>query len=245
MSGGRQAGAVLLALGVLALQSGCSGSVQAGAASAEGGQNRRDTRIVHEDCAIESGEKLDANGDGRPDVWLVKSGAREVCRAVDLNFDGKVDAWTYFDSAGQLRRRERDYDRDGLVEEISIYKGGVLVEQQRSTALADRLDTWQFYKAGKLASAERDADADGTVDQWWEFKDDKCPMIHSDVDGDGRPDPGATIDYCKQTGYVPPTRSGPAATKHTFERPGTLPEELENKEAPPEGGETEPKGDKK
>jgi hypothetical protein len=245
MRGGKRVAAGLVVLGALVFQSGCSGSVQAGAMSPGSARNQKDTRIVHEDCDIASAEKLDANGDGKPDVWLVKSGGRVVCRAVDLNFDGKIDAWTYFDSSGQVRRRERDYDRDGLVEEISIYKGGALVEQDRSTALADRLDTWQYYEGGKLKSAERDSDADGVIDQWWEFKDDKCPLIHSDVDGDGRPDPGATIDYCKQTGYVPPTRTGPAATKHTFERPGTLPEEMENKEAPNGEGEPPAKEEKK
>jgi hypothetical protein len=234
--------AALAALLALAFQSGCSGSARVGGKTPEGGASKRDTRVVHEDCDIKSAETMDANGDGKPDVWLAKG-----CQAVDLNFDGKVDAWTYFDGGGQVRRRERDYDRDGRIEEISIYKGGVLTEQLRSTTLADRVDTWQYYEGGKLTRTERDSDGDAVVDQWWEFgaAGDKCPMIHSDVDGDGRPDPGATIDYCKQTGYVPPTRSGPQGPKHTFERPGALPEELENKEAPPSEGKPESKGEKK
>ncbi|MCA9593671.1 MAG: hypothetical protein KC776_10185 [Myxococcales bacterium] len=201
---------------------------------------RRDTRVVHDDCDIKDGEKLDANGDGKPDVWIAKG-----CRAVDLNFDGKIDAYTYFDGSGQVRRREHDYDRDGHIEEISIYKAGVLTEQERSTTLADKLDTWHFYQNGKLARTERDSDGDGVVDQWWEYKNDQCPMIHSDVDGDGRPDPGATVDYCKVTGYVPPERSSAQAPKHTFERPGSLPTEVENK---PEDGSTpapENEGEKK
>ena len=180
----------------------------------------RDIRVVHEDCDIKC--RREAGRQRRRQAGCLDVSGANGCQAVDLNFDGKVDSWTYFDSSGQVRRRERDYDRDGRVEEISIYQGGVLAEQQRSTTLADRIDTWQYYKAGKLAKTERDSDGDAVVDQWWEFSGDtdKCPMIHSDVDGDGKPDPGATIDYCKQTGYVPPTRSGPATTKHTFERPG-------------------------
>ena len=229
--------ALVMALGViLAFGSGCGGSAKAGV----NGPNdvaRRDTRVVHEDCDIKSSgaEKLDANGDGKPDVTLVKSGGREVCRAVDINFDGQMDSWTYFDGGGKVRRKERAYGRDGRVKEISIYQGGVISEQQQSTTVPDKLDTWHFFKAGKLARTERDSDGDGVVDQWWEFKSEKCPMIHSDVDGDGRPDPGATVDYCKVTGYVPPDRSGPARpASPTFERPGSLPTELENK--PMEGG---------
>ena len=230
-------GTALGVLFALVLQSGCSGSVQGGK-SAEGSANKRDTRVVHEDCDLKGAEQLDANGDGKPDVWIAKG-----CQAVDLNFDGKIDSFTYFDPSGQIRRRERDYDRDGHVDEVSIYQAGALVQQQRSTTLADRIDTWIYLQGGKLAKTERDSDGDGVVDQWWEFGagGDKCPLIHSDVDGDGKPDPGATIDYCKQTGYVPPTRSGPQGPKHTFERPGGLPEEVENKEAPPEGKSPAPK----
>ncbi|MEZ4224055.1 MAG: hypothetical protein R3B13_24110 [Polyangiaceae bacterium] len=219
----------------------CGGSGMVGPSSAKDGVTRRDTEIVHEDCDIKSSsaEKLDANGDGKPDVILVKSGGREVCRVVDLNFDGNWDSWSYFDGNGQLRRRERDYDRDGRVEEISLYAGGALAEQHRATNLADKLDTWHFYSAGKLARTERDSDGDGVVDQWWEYKAEKCPLIHSDVDGDGRPDPGATVDYCKVTGYVPPERYGAKQPQtHTFDRPGSLPTELENKEQG--GGESPP-----
>ncbi len=233
----------LVAASLLTFQSGCSASAQTAAAAGADGVTRRDTRVVHEDCDLSGGEKLDANGDGKPDVTIVKSGGRETCRAVDLNFDGVVDSWTYFDGSGQVRRRERDYDRDGRIEEISIYQGGTLLEQHRAASLAGKLDTWHFYKGGALARTERDSDGDGVVDQWWEFKDEKCPLIHSDVNGDGRPDPGATVDYCKVTGYVPPDRAGSKRpTSPTFERPGSLPTEVENKES---GSETPPEEGKK
>jgi hypothetical protein len=238
----------LLAVGTaVLLQYSCNGGASAGAKSPEAG-GKRDTRILHEECAIDGpgAEKIDANGDGKPDVTLVREGGREVCRAVDLNFDGKIDSWTYFDANGQVRRRERDYDRDGRIEEISIYQGGVLIEQHRATNLTHRLDTWHYYKDGQLTRTERDSDGDGVVDQWWEYQSQKCPLIHSDVDGDGRPDPGATVDYCKVTGYVPPERPGDRRpTSPTFERPGTLPTELENKPAegsePPAQPKPEPK----
>jgi hypothetical protein len=230
---------VALLFPVLALifQSGCTGGAGEGA-KGPGDVGKRDTRVVHEDCEIDSSgaEKLDANSDGKPDVSIVRDGGRELCRAVDLNFDGQIDSWTYFEPSGQVRRRERDYDRDGRVEEISIYKAGVLVEQQRATTLTHKLDTWHYFKAGELARTERDSDGDEMVDQWWEYQSKKCPLIHSDVDGDGRPDPGATVDYCKSTGYVPPERPGQRKpTSPSFERPGSLPTEVENKPAEGEG----------
>jgi hypothetical protein len=222
-------------------QWGCNGSGP-GAKSADAELTRRDTTIVHEACDIKSSnaDKLDPNGDGQPDVYIVRSGSRELCRAVDLNFDGIIDVYSYRDDSGRLRRRETDYDRDGRIDEISIFQAGVMTEQHRATTLANRLDTWQFFQGGKLARTERDADGDAVVDQWWEYPTPGCPLIHSDVDGDGRPDPGATIDYCKETGYVPPERHGPREhTSPTFERPGALPTEVENKEMG-EGGKSPP-----
>ena len=133
-----------------------------------------------------------------------------------------------------MTRRETDYDRDGRIDEISKYKNGVLVEKDRATTLGGKLDTWEHYKDGRLVSAERDSDGDGVVDQWWEYpqggKSD-CPVIHSDINGDGRPDPGSSVDVCKDAGYVPPERSTHQVKSPNFKGPGAVPTELSNKPA--------------
>lgn len=166
----------------------------------------RSTAIVLESCAQEGAgvEALDANADGRPDVWRSSKDGREVCRIVDLNLDGRPDRTTFFDAQGKVRRVESDYDRDGRVDEIALYEAGRLVEKHRATTLGGKLDTWEFYEEEKLVRTERDENGDGVIDQWWEYAHPECPVIHTDVDGDGRPDPSATIDYCQATGYVPP-----------------------------------------
>jgi hypothetical protein len=220
------------ALGLVA----CGGSsLQAGGPAAPGEVTRRDIKVSHQSCAVDSSgaEKVNVGGDPRPDIIIVSSGGHEVCRSVDMNFDGTVDAWVYRDAAGNVVRRENDYDRDGRIDEIAIYQGGVLVEKQRATTLVGRLDTWHFYQGGKLARTERDSDGDSQIDQWWEYpKPDSpdCPVIHSDVDGDGHPDPGATVNVCGEaSGYVPPERaSDKAATGATFDKtgPGGVPTEL-------------------
>jgi hypothetical protein len=165
-------------------------------------------RVVHEECDTSAGsaERLDANGDGKPEVVIVKDGARELCRAVDLNLDGTIDVWTYNDDGGRVRRREYDFDRNGTIDQIITYAGGLPSSSQRATLLANRLDTWDYYKNGTLARTERDSDADAHVDQWWEYSKPGCPLIHTDANNDGKPDVGTTIDYCKETGYVPPDR---------------------------------------
>jgi hypothetical protein len=211
---------------------GCSQSLAVGAQTADGKPIKRSTEIVHEPCDTSSaGERLDANGDGKPEVLIVYAGGRELCRSVDLNFDGTVDLWVYRDPQGQVRRREFDFDRDGRIDEIEILQAGVPVERYRATTLANRIDTWDFFQGGQLVRTERDSKGDGIVDQWWEYSRPGCPIIHSDTNGDGRPDPGATVDYCKETGYVPPERTAADAPRSpTFQRPGDeLPTETENK----------------
>lgn len=228
VSGGFAAQLIVLGL----FQYGCSSNRPAESAAPG---TPRDTRIVHEACATDSSsaERLDANGDGKPDVVTVRDGNRNECRAVDLNFDGTMDSWIYFDNDGKVRRRENDYDRDGRIDEISTFRGGLLVEKTRATMLANRVDTWEYYEGGKLARSQRDSDGDSVVDQWWEYPTPGCPVIHADVNNDGRPDVGASVDYCKETGYVPPERQDFRKTESpNFEQTGALPTELDSKEAP-------------
>lgn len=188
---------------------------------------RRDTEIVHEPCDTEGAgaESLDINGDGRGDLIKVFEQKRELCRAVDVNFDGKVDTWVYRNSDGTVRRRESDFDRDGRIDEIAVYSSGVLATKQFATNLAGRLDTWQFYDRGVLKRSERDSNGDSIIDQWWEYPRlpaSDCSLVHSDVDGDGRPDPGATVDLCKDEPLAAPatqTEPQPAATNSPSQVP--------------------------
>jgi hypothetical protein len=192
----------VLALPGLLVAGGCAGSAAVSSrAKQRGRMEARDTRIVHEDCPVTGAgaSAEDINGDGRPDRRTHSEAARVRCSTLDFDFDGAVEAWLYLDEAGKVRRRENDYDRDGSADEVSIYSGGVLVERQRSTVQAGKLDTWHYFSAGKLARTERDSNGDDYIDQWWEYpapRTSDCPLIHSDVDGDGRPDPGATVDVC-------------------------------------------------
>lgn len=192
-------------LGAAALLAACGGKKE-GPKSAEDARQRRDTEIVLEKCDVTSSDakKVDANGDGRAEMVQVLKGDREICRTADLNFDGKNDRTTFYDESGEVRKVESDFDKDGIVDEIALFEAGELREKQRATTLDGRLDTWDFFDKGLVARTERDENGDGVIDQWWEYPSRGCPLIHVDTDGDGRPDPGASIDYCKETGYAPP-----------------------------------------
>ena len=231
-TGWRGASAVTLVL-VAGAAAACGGRNKADAKTAAQHEGSRPTEVVHEPCDIESAqEKLDANGDGRADISVVSKGGRPVCQAADLNQDGIIDVYAYFESNGQVRRREYAYSRDARINEIRLYRRGQLSEIQQSTVAGGRLDTWHFFENAKRVRTERDSDGDGIVDEWWEYPNaDRpgCPMMYADADGDARPDPGSEVDLCEQ-GYIPPARDEYRYRSPDFQRPGEMPTEVENKE---------------
>jgi len=158
----------------------------------------RSEAIEHQPCD-EANNKvtlLDANGDSKPDIRRVfdKTSGKEVCSITDFNFDGRPDLFQYFDANGQLRRREADYNGDGVVDAIEYYENGTLVRRELDIADQHRLDTWDFFDpaTGKRTRRERDTDADGRVDQWWTWSGDQV-TIAFDKNSDGQPDPNDTM----------------------------------------------------
>jgi hypothetical protein len=191
---------------------GCSGSKEGSAKTPS--SDTLPIVLEHEACDTESSsaQKVDTNGDGKPDIVRVMSDGREVCRMVDLNHDGRVDTFIYFDANGAVRRRESDFDRDGHIDEIAYYANGVPVRKDRETNLDGKLDTWDFYEGGKIHHRMRDSDGDGKVDQWWTWPNpDKveCAVIATDHNGDGKPDLNDAIDVCNPKG-APGADAGPS-----------------------------------
>ena len=188
--------AVVLGLAAGALSAfGCGGE-SSGVDKSKLPEGARSQAIEHEACE-ESGNKtevLDVNNDGKPDIKRVYKGGREVCRIADLNYDGKPDMFEYYDESGQLRRREADYDDNGVVNAIEHYENGKLVRRELDTTNQGRLDTWDVFDpaTGKIVKRERDATGDGRIDQWWTYEGEKV-TIAMDRNGDGRPDPEATL----------------------------------------------------
>ncbi|CAN5925816.1 hypothetical protein BH11MYX4_BH11MYX4_06980 [soil metagenome] len=193
-----KAGVVTLALvgtGVLA-GVGCGNDAGGGVANAKLPEGVRSQVIDHEACD-ESGNKvemLDANNDGKPDIKKVSKGGREVCRITDLNHDGKPDMFEYYDATGQLRRREADYDDNGVVNSIEHFENGKLVRRELDTTNQGRIDTWDYFDptSGARIKRERDANGDGKIDQWWTYEGGQV-TIAMDRNGDGQPDPDSTI----------------------------------------------------
>lgn len=191
----------------------------------------RDVDFHHDDCNPGSDSKtVDVNGDQRPDIVHVMKSGREACRIVDLNFDGAVDVYIYYDERGAERRREADFDRDGRPDQVSIYQGGQLVENDRETNFDDKIDTWDYYQGGVLVRRERDSDGDAIIDQWWQFYDParpKCAVVATDHNADGKPDADGQVDLCnegKVGGGAPPgAPTAPAAVPGAPTAPAAAP----------------------
>lgn len=196
---------------VLASALGCGGG-DSGVANAKLPDGVRSKTIEHESCN-ESGHKVetvDVNNDGKPDIRRVYDGAQEICRISDLNRDGKPDMFEYYDKTGQLRRREADYDDNGIVNAIEIYEGGRLVRAELDTTNLGRIDTWDTFdpSSGKRTKRERDATGDGRVDQWWTYNGDQV-TIAMDKNGDGLPDPDAVITLGASGTSIPTAAPAP------------------------------------
>lgn len=202
----------------LAVAVGCGGGAQSGVAGSKLPEGVRATSIEHEECS-EGGhrvELLDVTNDGKPDIKKIWDGQREVCRITDLNHDGHPDLFEYFDQSGQLRRREYDFDDNGVVNQIDYYEGGKLVRREADTTNQGRIDTWDTFdpSSGARLKRERDSNADGRVDQWWTYEGDpKNPKITIAMDrnGDGQPDPDSTIVLGDTSGSSSKSDAGPLA----------------------------------
>ncbi len=233
---------VLTTGGVLAA-AGCGDDSASAAAKAKLPEGVRSQVIVHEACD-EAGNKvemLDANNDGKPDIKKVSKGGREVCRITDLNHDGKPDMFEYFDQTGQLRRREADYDDNGIVNSIEYFENGKLVRRELDTTNQGRIDTWDFFDpaTGARTKRERDATGDGRIDQWWTYEGQNV-TIAMDRNGDGLPDPDATITLGANGQVIASTDAGPVAAPTPPSAPVAAPTSptlampsLNNEPAPP------------
>ena len=159
-------------------------------------------------------ERIDLNGDRRPDVQQSWKDGRLFCAAMDLNFDGKVDVKRFYESNGKtIRREEHDFDFDGELDQVSFFKAGSLVRKDLDTnydkridtriwcqnnlitrALRDRwntghVNTWEDYAGGRLVRARYDTNNDGVADRWELFSArGELRELRYDSDGDGKID---------------------------------------------------------
>ena len=142
---------------------------------------------------VSSAEKIDLNGDGKPDAFKyygrVNGELVLLKKEIDLNIDGKIDVWRYYDDKGEKIRDEMDMDFDGKVDATSFYADGEIIKKEIDLAFDQTPDQTKYYRKGKLNRVEWDTNSDGKVDYWEVYKGGKLHKKGIDADGDGQPDP--------------------------------------------------------
>ena len=114
-------------------------------------------------------ERIDINGDNKPDVFKhyalidevpadgkpVDPKAPKVQRKalvrkeIDVNFDQRFDIVEYYKGppGKEVKEREEfDLDFDGRVDEVRKYEDGDLKEVQLDLGFDGKIDTWMFYQ---------------------------------------------------------------------------------------------------
>ena len=132
--------------------------------------------------------ELDANGDGRTDVWEFRQKDVVGRKELDLNWDGRVDVTQFMDPQGAKVREVMDLDYDGKVDATYAYTDGKRTKGERDLDGDGRPDSWLYYENDTLVRKERDANHDGRVDYWEYWEGGQVDRIGEDLDGDGTVD---------------------------------------------------------
>lgn len=84
----------------------------------------------------------------------------------DTSGDGSVDYILISDSEGEKLYELLDYNRDGRMDDICIYRKGLLSRREIDSNHDGRFDIWLKIKDGSfLEQLEQDLDFDGVVDK--------------------------------------------------------------------------------
>lgn len=169
-------------------------------------------------------ERIDVNGDQKPDVFKhyslvddapdakgVKVQKKVLIRKeIDVNFDQRIDIVEYYKGASgkEIREREEfDLDFDGRVDEVRKYEDGTLKEVQLDLGFDGRVDTWMFYQMtqseegkqiNRLVERRRDTNADGVIDVWEYYVKGQLHKLGTDSNADGTPDQFTRVDEKKR-----------------------------------------------
>lgn len=211
---------VVAALGAVA----CGGSkeqTKEGENAAPARQTISSDPVQEERSASAVIERIDVNGDMKPDVFKYYSlvdvaggdgkGAKVQVKAlvrkeIDVNFDQRIDIVEYYKGEPNKEVKEReeyDLDFDGRVDEVRRYEDGTLKEVQLDLGFDGRIDTWMFYQMTKnedgkdvnrLYERRRDQNGDGNIDVWEYYVKGQLQKLGTDTNGDGTPDQFSRVD---------------------------------------------------
>lgn len=149
----------------------------------------------------EYGQRLDVDGDGRPDYWARYEDGVLRSTASDTNYDGKHDDWWELDRHGHPISARSDENFDGQPDRFTRYEEGRPVAIEQDTDFDGRFDFWSdLDERGQSREERSDVNGDGRPDRWFEYDDaGQIRADRKDLDFDGTPDevyeyePGARL----------------------------------------------------
>jgi hypothetical protein len=106
------------------------------------------------------------------DIELLRQEARTLLAVpntrwldIDSNNDGKTDHSMLLNRSGDKVYEEIDLNHDGIMDDLSYYKNGVIIREETDTNYDQKIDLWVFIREGIYVERyAQDKDFDGVID---------------------------------------------------------------------------------
>ena len=132
--------------------------------------------------------KYDANGDGTIDTWSYMDGARVVRIELDPDQNNVIDRWEYYGADQTIEKIGASRAGDNTPDSWAFYdRGGMVTRVELSTHRDGRVDRVEFYEGGVRVRAEEDSNMDGRIDKWEVYEGERLASVALDTQQRGTP----------------------------------------------------------
>ncbi|HEY3855046.1 MAG TPA: hypothetical protein VGO67_11675 [Verrucomicrobiae bacterium] len=111
-------------------------------------------------------------------------------------------------------RTHYHYNQDGRADEAWVYRNGHLIELMKDRNHDGIWDQWSYYKNGVVVRSDVDNNFDGKPDETWTYSDRTLVKMEKDMDFNGTPD-----EFCTyENGVIQEVDIRPNGAKFATER---------------------------
>jgi hypothetical protein len=142
---------------------------------------------------------VDAEKDGKPNIFSYMNGTMFLRVEIDNNEDGLIDRWEYYGVDQKVEKVGFSRSNEGKPDAWA-YGGpdGIVAKVEVSTRRDGKANRTEYYEKGVLVRAEEDTNQDGRVNKWETYENGGLATVSFDTKGTGAPD--RTINYRKGEG---------------------------------------------
>jgi len=157
------------------------------------GENR--VKAIYDESTGKLGQlTVDAEKDGKPNIFSYMDGAKFIRVEIDNNEDGLIDRWEYYGADQRLEKVGFSRSNEGKADAWAFEgSDGSIAKVEVSTYRDGRANRTEFYEKGVLVRAEEDTNKDGRVDKWETYANGGLSTVAFDIKGTGVPE--QVIDY--------------------------------------------------